>query len=89
MADCPCCSHTLLQHVRGSLTYWFCRHCWQEMPVFSENRSITFTNLFAEQVSSKQEISQAKQVVVPLVPQSSQKEWIGVEELSELLHTTS
>ncbi len=89
MADCPCCSHTLLQHVRGSLTYWFCRHCWQEMPVFSENRSITFTNLFSEQVSSKQEVSPEKQVVLPLVQQSSPQEWIGIEELSELLHTTS
>jgi DNA-directed RNA polymerase subunit M/transcription elongation factor TFIIS len=37
MSYCPCCSNTLLQHIRGSEVYWFCRHCWQEMPVWEEN----------------------------------------------------
>ncbi|MGI0483959.1 hypothetical protein ACN4EK_00910 [Pantanalinema rosaneae CENA516] len=22
----------MLRHVRANQTYWFCRHCWQEMP---------------------------------------------------------
>ena len=32
MATCPCCSYQMLHHIRGNQTYWFCRHCWQEMP---------------------------------------------------------
>ncbi|MFB2939449.1 hypothetical protein ACE1B6_29700 [Aerosakkonemataceae cyanobacterium BLCC-F154] len=32
MATCPCCSHQMLRHIRGNQSYWFCRHCWQEMP---------------------------------------------------------
>jgi hypothetical protein len=29
---CPCCSERLLRHVRTGSIYWFCSHCWQEMP---------------------------------------------------------
>ena len=32
MTNCPCCSHQMLRHIRHNQTYWFCRHCWQEMP---------------------------------------------------------
>ncbi len=39
MNYCPCCSHILLQHIRTSEVYWFCRHCWQEMPVWEGNSS--------------------------------------------------
>jgi predicted amidophosphoribosyltransferase len=29
---CPCCSEPLLRHARHGSVYWFCSHCWQEMP---------------------------------------------------------
>lgn len=29
---CPCCSEPLLRHARHGSIYWFCSHCWQEMP---------------------------------------------------------
>ncbi|MBZ8181145.1 hypothetical protein [Oscillatoria salina] len=32
MHKCPCCSGQLLHYVRKSGPYWFCSHCWQEMP---------------------------------------------------------
>ncbi len=32
MNNCPCCSSALLRHARHSGVYWFCPHCWQEMP---------------------------------------------------------
>jgi hypothetical protein len=35
MTTCPCCSGVLLRHVRRDGVYWFCNHCWQEMPDFS------------------------------------------------------
>lgn len=30
---CPCCSCTLLRHIRLSGIYWRCSYCYQEMPV--------------------------------------------------------
>ena len=29
---CPCCSTPLLHHLSNHREYWFCRHCWEEMP---------------------------------------------------------
>lgn len=29
---CPCCSQTLLRHITFKRTFWFCNHCYQEMP---------------------------------------------------------
>ena len=34
---CPCCSRPLLHHLDHHREYWFCRHCWQEMPDLSAN----------------------------------------------------
>lgn len=31
--NCPCCSYTLLRHIRLGGLYWRCSHCYQEMPV--------------------------------------------------------
>ena len=36
MTSCPCCSGPLLRHIRHQEKYWFCRHCWQEMPALEE-----------------------------------------------------
>ena len=33
---CPCCPHDLLRHVRATGIYWFCPHCYQEMPIIEE-----------------------------------------------------
>lgn len=35
MNECPCCANQLLRHVRHNHAYWFCPHCWQEMPNLS------------------------------------------------------
>ncbi|WP_156114104.1 hypothetical protein [Myxosarcina sp. GI1] len=29
---CPCCSNSMLRCLERDRSYWFCRHCWQEMP---------------------------------------------------------
>jgi hypothetical protein len=39
MPYCPCCTDSLLHHIRGSESYWFCRSCWQEMPVLTQGRT--------------------------------------------------
>lgn len=32
MKVCPCCSGQMQRHIEKHQIYWFCRHCWQEMP---------------------------------------------------------
>ncbi|NEO58810.1 MAG: hypothetical protein F6K54_40735 [Okeania sp. SIO3B5] len=32
MHTCPCCSTTLLRHVRHNSIYWYCPRCREEMP---------------------------------------------------------
>jgi hypothetical protein len=29
---CLCCSNSMLRHLDRDRSYWFCRHCWQEIP---------------------------------------------------------
>lgn len=29
---CPCCSSTLLRHIRHTGVYWYCSRCHEEMP---------------------------------------------------------
>jgi ribosomal protein L37AE/L43A len=31
--SCPCCSNTLLRHIRSGVVYWRCSYCYQEMPI--------------------------------------------------------
>lgn len=38
MNPCPCCSNSMLRHFRNHQTYWFCRSCWQEMPLIENQR---------------------------------------------------
>ncbi|AFY55500.1 hypothetical protein Riv7116_3020 [Rivularia sp. PCC 7116] len=35
MNYCPCCKDILLHHADSGGAYWFCRSCWQAMPVCS------------------------------------------------------
>jgi formamidopyrimidine-DNA glycosylase len=31
--QCPCCSNKLLRHIQSNRVFFFCRSCWQEMPL--------------------------------------------------------
>ncbi len=33
--NCPCCSSLMLHHICDRQEYWFCRQCWQKMPILS------------------------------------------------------
>ena len=39
MNYCPCCTDILLRHTNSNGVYWFCRTCWQSMPVSEYKRS--------------------------------------------------
>lgn len=32
-ALCPCCSGRLIHQISHHRDYWFCRTCWEEMPI--------------------------------------------------------
>lgn len=51
MTVCPCCTQTMTRHIRHHHLYWFCRSCWQEMPVFDSDpaRHIIVTRSTAPQ----------------------------------------
>lgn len=51
MNYCPCCSNLLLKHIRNSQSYWFCRTCWQEMPVISLSVSASLADVILDKVS--------------------------------------
>ncbi len=39
MNYCPCCKDTLLRHTQRNGISWFCRSCWQAMPVSTYKQS--------------------------------------------------
>lgn len=41
MNFCPCCNDILLSYVGTNGSYWFCRSCWQAMPVCTRKQSIS------------------------------------------------
>jgi hypothetical protein len=41
MNYCPCCKDILLSHADASGIYWFCRSCWQAMPVCTSKQSVS------------------------------------------------
>ncbi|ABA24167.1 conserved hypothetical protein [Trichormus variabilis ATCC 29413] len=52
MINCPCCSGLLLPHIRGdSEIHWFCRHCWQDMPVFLFITPGSFSEMIVKRLS--------------------------------------
>ncbi len=56
---CPCCSEPMLRHIRQNQLYWFCRHCWQTLPVctLSEFSTVPSVNLPTELGLKKQHSS--------------------------------
>jgi ribosomal protein L37AE/L43A len=42
--SCPCCSSSLLRHVRHTGVYWFCQSCRQEVPPLCTNQPESFTH---------------------------------------------
>jgi hypothetical protein len=76
MNSCPCCSNQLLRHVRGNEIYWFCRNCWQQMPVMSVSKF----NLSPE---CEEKLSREQKVKTPISisKQESVIGWIGVQNL--------
>ncbi|MEH2224922.1 hypothetical protein [Nostoc sp.] len=82
MNYCPCCSSLLLEHIRGAKTYWFCRHCWQEMPIYDWNESSSLSDVVMGKLSRKTPKEKRSSTTVYVSQWQSITEWIGLEELS-------
>ncbi len=57
MPKCPCCAEKLLRHIRHGEIYWFCSHCWQEMP-----------DLAAKMVDRSSESAAKSKAAIAVVP---------------------
>ncbi len=75
---CPCCSYPLLQHTRTSGIFWFCRHCWQEMPVLSCEHRSSLAELILGKSSTKLQRTEPVKTKVPVRKEEIMSEWIGV-----------
>jgi hypothetical protein len=53
MNYCPCCKDILLSHVDTNGSYWFCRSCWQTMPVCSSKKSVSPTETIAGELPTQ------------------------------------
>ena len=53
MNNCPCCSQPMLRYVRKNGVYWFCSHCWQEMP---DLEALITAHKQKQQLASKREM---------------------------------
>ncbi|BAY22274.1 hypothetical protein NIES2100_20370 [Calothrix sp. NIES-2100] len=81
MSYCPCCSNLMLQHLRGSDVYWFCRHCWQEMPVLGERNTSSFLEEVVEDLPTI--LSQRKNTNAEFAKNKRLRRsgWIGIQDI--------
>jgi len=77
MNYCPCCSNLLLQHIRGSESYWFCRTCWQEMPTFTWKNSDLLPEILREKIPKSFQKRELMVRANHLSKQQSIIGWIG------------
>jgi hypothetical protein len=81
MNYCLCCSGVLLQQVRGSEIGWFCRHCWQDMPVLTCNTSGLLEDALREEIPNKPKIRQKAQATSYVSQHKKITGWIGVKDV--------
>ncbi|OKH54853.1 hypothetical protein NIES2130_27815 [Scytonema sp. HK-05] len=77
MNNCPCCSSPLLRHIRHQEVYWFCRSCWQAMPVFSQEKCTSLPEVYVREFPTKLE-KREKSNVLCLNERGARTGWIGV-----------
>ncbi|WP_341530886.1 hypothetical protein WKK05_17400 [Nostoc sp. UHCC 0302] len=82
MNYCPCCSGLLLQHIRSGETYWFCRECWQEMPVYNWKNSSSLAETVIGKLPRNSQTEKLKSTPAYLSKRQSISGWIGVQDLS-------
>jgi len=80
MNYCSCCSRLLLPHIRVSGLAWFCRHCWQDMPVFYLENPSSLEKAFADKLATK--IQQGKNNNIIYASKGKTiTGWIGLQDV--------
>ncbi|MBD2346464.1 hypothetical protein [Anabaena subtropica] len=83
MTSCPCCSRVLLPHIRGdSQIHWFCRHCWQDMPVFSLTNSVSFTEIITERLSRSFQNKEQVNTADYISQRQTINEWVELQDIT-------
>ncbi|MBD2482893.1 hypothetical protein [Planktothrix sp. FACHB-1365] len=72
-AICPCCSSTLLRHIRPAGIYWYCSHCHQEMPNLSQSFRVK-----AKAKSSLSLVEKPSNFLPDYIDLINQKAWLRV-----------
>jgi DNA-directed RNA polymerase subunit M/transcription elongation factor TFIIS len=70
MNTCPCCSDILLRHVKENQVFWFCRNCWQSMPVLEEKN-----HYFSSRIASLESKHQKSTVGSRQSRKQDRKQW--------------
>ncbi len=78
MNYCPCCSGLLLQHIRSSGVYWFCRNCWEEMPVFIGKIPDSLSKDMPDRMMGEFTQKAERNIFLSLTQGKSITGWIGV-----------
>lgn len=89
---CPCCSHALLQHVSFKRTFWFCSHCYQEMPDLSSYQETEFKvkHWLNQSVTERQYWQEAKeQYATPCSYLETKKQLQQSADLERLIQTAN
>ncbi|MBW4646620.1 MAG: hypothetical protein KME23_27145 [Goleter apudmare HA4340-LM2] len=81
MIYCPCCSGLLLPHIRSSQIYWFCRHCWQEMPVFAGEKPDLLPEILSEELLEQPRYQKNIRTKVYTSKPKLSNEWIRIQEM--------
>jgi ribosomal protein L37AE/L43A len=79
MTSCPCCSRPLLRHIRHQEIYWFCRSCWQDMPVLSEDKHTALPAVYLADFPSKLTGKKEKNNIFSLNKREAITGWIGAQ----------
>ena len=53
---CPCCSNSMLRHLDGGRSYWFCRNCWLELPEHNVKQKLQINLNYREWAMAKREL---------------------------------
>ncbi|MBE9201863.1 MULTISPECIES: hypothetical protein [unclassified Nodularia (in: cyanobacteria)] len=81
MNYCPCCSGLLLPHIRVSGLAWFCRYCWQDMPVFYLERPLSLEKAFADKLAETIQHKNNNKIIYASKGKTLTG-WIGVKDVS-------
>ncbi|MDB9381260.1 hypothetical protein PN465_03260 [Nodularia spumigena CS-584] len=68
-----------MPHIRVSGFAWFCRHCWQDMPVFYQQNPVYLEKAFPDNLAEKVQPTE-NNIIYPGKGQTITG-WIGVQDV--------